>query len=86
VYRVDADGPKVVERREATPEENAALDAAAQEVVGRLAEMGLCAEIVSQRLNRRKVDLIPEPEWADPPRRGSPNSLPQSSNAWVTSD
>ena len=26
------------------------------------------AEIVSQRLNRRKIDLIPEPEWADPPK------------------
>ena len=26
------------------------------------------AEIVSQRLNRRKVDVIPEPEWSDPPK------------------
>ena len=26
------------------------------------------AEIVSDRLNRRKIDLIPEPEWADPPK------------------
>ena len=23
---------------------------------------------MSQRLNRRKIDLIPEPEWADPPK------------------
>ena len=29
---------------------------------------GVRAEIVSQRLNRRKIDLIPEPEWADPPK------------------
>ena len=37
-------------------------------MVARLAEKGLRAEIVSQRLNRRKIDLIPEPEWADPPK------------------
>src|SRR5438034_709723 len=68
VYRVDADGPKLVQRRQATPEEDASLDAAAAEVVARLAEKGLHTEIVSQRLNRRKIDLIPEPEWADPPK------------------
>ena len=68
VFRVDADGPQLIERRQATPEEEAALDEAAAEVVARLAEKGLRAEIVSQRLNRRKVDLIPEPEWADPPK------------------
>ncbi|MGZ8613039.1 MAG: glycosyl hydrolase family 65 protein, partial [Actinomycetota bacterium] len=33
-----------------------------------LAERGLHAEVVSQRLNRRKIDVIPEPEWADPPK------------------
>ena len=32
------------------------------------AARGLRAEIVSQRLNRRKIDLIPEPDWADPPK------------------
>jgi Glycosyl hydrolase family 65 central catalytic domain/Glycosyl hydrolase family 65, C-terminal domain len=68
VYRVDADGPTLVERRQATPEEDSSLDAAAAEVVARLAEKGLRAEIVSQRLNRRKIDLIPEPEWTDPPK------------------
>jgi len=68
VFRVDGDGPKLVERRQATPEEDKALDAAATELVARLAEKGLRAEIVSQRLNRRKVDLIPGPEWADPPK------------------
>jgi trehalose/maltose hydrolase-like predicted phosphorylase len=68
VYRVDAAGPTLVERRQATPEEDASLDAAAAEVVARMADRGLRAEIVSQRLNRRKIDLIPEPEWADPPK------------------
>jgi trehalose/maltose hydrolase-like predicted phosphorylase len=68
VFRVDAEGPQLIERRMATPAEDAALDAAAAELVARLAEKGLRAEIVSQRLNRRKIDLIPEPEWADPPK------------------
>jgi trehalose/maltose hydrolase-like predicted phosphorylase len=68
VFRVDAEGPHLIERRQATPGEDAALDGAAAEVVARLAEKGLRAEIVSQRLNRRKIDLIPEPEWADPPK------------------
>src|SRR5207244_4366820 len=68
VFRVDAEGPQLVERRQATPSEDSALDAAAAELVARLAEKGLRAEIVSQRLNRRKIDLIPEAEWADPPK------------------
>jgi hypothetical protein len=68
VFRVDENGPELIHRRQATAEEEAALDAAATEVVARLAERGVRAEIVSQRLNRRKVDLIPEPEWADPPK------------------
>ncbi len=28
----------------------------------------MAAEVVSQRLNRRKIDLIPLAEWADPPK------------------
>ena len=50
------------------PEEDAALSRAAQLTVERLQARGLRAEIVSERLNRRKIDLIPEPEWADPPK------------------
>ncbi len=34
----------------------------------RLARRGVGARIVSQRLNRRKIDLLPGPEWADPPK------------------
>ena len=33
-----------------------------------LGRHGLTAEVVSRRLNRRKIDLIPEREWADPPK------------------
>jgi hypothetical protein len=68
VFRVDPRGPLVVERREATAAEDAALTRAADLTVEKLAQRGLRAEIVSQRLNRRKIDLIPEPEWADPPK------------------
>ncbi len=68
IFVADESGVHLVERRIATPQEDAALDAAAARMVEALAARGLRAEIVSQRLNRRKVDLIPEPEWVDPPK------------------
>ena len=68
VFRVDRGGPQLVNRRTATAEEDAALSRAAQLTVERLAMRGLAARIVSERLNRRKIDLIPEPDWADPPK------------------
>ncbi len=68
VFVAEKDGLRLVARRDATPAEDDALDAAAENTVERLAERGLRAEIVSQRLNRRKIDLIPEPQWADPPK------------------
>ena len=68
VFSVDHQGPRLKFRRTATPEEDAALSRAAQMTVERLAARSLEARIVSERLNRRKIDLIPEPEWADPPK------------------
>ena len=68
VFVVDETGPHLKHRRRATPDEDAALDAAAELTVRRLAERGLSAEIVSRRLNRRKIDLIPLPEWSEPPK------------------
>jgi trehalose/maltose hydrolase-like predicted phosphorylase len=68
IFVVDEGGPRLVERRTATPAEDRALDAAATRTVEMLAARGLRAEIVSQRLNRRKIDLIPEPAWRDPPK------------------
>src|SRR6266540_1241239 len=68
VFLAGRDAPELIERREATPAEDEALDAAAGATVAALAARGLPAEIVSKRLNRRKIDLIPEPEWADPPK------------------
>jgi trehalose/maltose hydrolase-like predicted phosphorylase/hydroxymethylpyrimidine pyrophosphatase-like HAD family hydrolase len=68
VFAVDESGPRLVERRIATRAEEEALDAAAAATVASLAAHGLRAETVSRRLNRRKIDLIPEPEWAEPPK------------------
>jgi trehalose/maltose hydrolase-like predicted phosphorylase len=68
VFVADEDGVHLRYRREATPAEDAALDAAAEATVAALAARGLRAELVSQRLNRRKIDVIPEPEWVDPPK------------------
>jgi len=68
VFAVGRDGPSLLWRRAATSEEDAALDRAAAATVAALARRGLVAEVVSERLNRRKIDLIPEPAWADPPK------------------
>ncbi|HZQ03801.1 MAG TPA: glycosyl hydrolase family 65 protein [Gaiellaceae bacterium] len=68
VFRADGDGLRLVDRRQATAAEDAALDAAAAATVEALAQCGVRAAVVSQRLNRRKIDLIPEPEWQDPPK------------------
>jgi trehalose/maltose hydrolase-like predicted phosphorylase len=68
VFEVGPRGPRFVWQRVARPEEEQALDRAARLTVVGLAERGLSTEIVSQRLNRRKIDLIPVPDWADPPK------------------
>ena len=68
LFEVDGDGPRLLARREATPGEDAALTLAAERTVELLGSRGLEARIVSQRLNRRKIDLIPLPAWSDPPK------------------
>ena len=68
VFRVDRQGPQLVYRRTASAEEDAGLSRAAELTVRRLAARGLVARIVSQRLNRREIDLIPERDWGDPPK------------------
>ncbi|HEY5013849.1 MAG TPA: hypothetical protein VIK61_14255, partial [Acidimicrobiia bacterium] len=68
LFEVGVDGPRLLARREATSEEDMALTRAAEQIVSRLAARGLETRIVSQRLNRRKIDLIPLPEWVDPPK------------------
>jgi hypothetical protein len=68
VFSVDESGAHLVHRRSASPEEDRLLSAAAELTVERLAGRGLAVEVVAQRLNRRKIDLIPLPAWADPPK------------------
>ena len=70
VYAHEADGTRsLLWGREASSEEDAALDRAADTVRNRLAaDHGIEIDIIRNRLNRRKLDLIPTPEWADPPK------------------
>jgi trehalose/maltose hydrolase-like predicted phosphorylase/phosphoglycolate phosphatase-like HAD superfamily hydrolase len=68
IFLVDAEGPHLIDRYTATDAENEALDAAAHGLVRRLRRRGVTAEVVSSRPNRRKIDVIPGPEWADPPK------------------
>lgn len=70
VFGFDRRGePVLLWRRVATAAEDQALDRIAAEVKARLERLtGLSIEVVSNRLNRRKIDLIPEPAWRDPPK------------------
>jgi trehalose/maltose hydrolase-like predicted phosphorylase len=68
VYRVNQNGVELTARLTASETQELALDRAAALTVQRLGACGLEARIVSQRLNRRKIDLIPTREWADPPK------------------
>ncbi|MGC4113185.1 MAG: universal stress protein [Myxococcales bacterium] len=70
VYGFDGRGKPVPRfRRTASPEEEARLTAAVEAVRDQLRDRaGIEARIVYDRLNRRKIDLIPLPEWADPPK------------------
>lgn len=72
VYAYDGDGDGELERlwlRTATAAEEAALDRVANGVRDRLAtEHGVDVGIIRARLNRRKIDLVPTPEWAAPPK------------------
>ncbi|HZU06289.1 MAG TPA: glycosyl hydrolase family 65 protein [Chloroflexota bacterium] len=70
VYGFRPDGTPVCRyRRLATAAEERALTVIAEAVRDQLvAQTGLEIRIVYDRLNRRKIDLIPVPEWADPPK------------------
>jgi trehalose/maltose hydrolase-like predicted phosphorylase len=70
VWGFDAAGRRVLlHRRVATPEEERRLTAAADAVRAALvARTGLDIRVIYDRLNRRKIDLIPLAEWADPPK------------------
>jgi trehalose/maltose hydrolase-like predicted phosphorylase len=68
VFEVGPGGPVIRMHRSAAAAEERALDDAARDVASALSRRGLRVRVISDRLNRRKVDLIPEPGWEDPPK------------------
>ena len=70
VYGFDSEGrPVRLWAREATCAENTMMDQAvtmAQRVLRE--QYGLATRIISDRMNRRKLDIMPFPEWEDPPK------------------
>ena len=67
IFDFDPEGrPELIFRRQATHAENRALDLAAIQLHDRIKAQGMRTEITFDRLNRRKVDLIPEPDWTSP--------------------
>ncbi len=70
VFGFDDNGKAVVVyRRIATDEENRKMDAISHELLSIASEKyDLETQVVFDRFNRRKWDIIPLPEWADPPK------------------
>jgi kojibiose phosphorylase len=70
VWRFDRHGIAVRKylRRSSAADEQALTEAAEALRDAITNRTGLDVEIVYDRLNRRKLDLIPEPDWSDPPK------------------
>ena len=68
VYGFDADSrPVLIWKRVATPRENRLLTGIAEAVRQTVERRtGLPIRVIRNRLNRRKIDVIPVPEWANP--------------------
>lgn len=65
----DHSRPVILEKRVATPEEDRLLTSVAETIRSELAaRTGLDFQIIYDRVNRRKIDLIPGEEWRDPPK------------------
>jgi len=77
VFAFDAAGrPLLSWRRQATAEEDRRLTAIAEAASAAIhGRTGLAIDVVLDRLNRRKIDLIPVPEWRDPPKSALPALL-----------
>lgn len=71
----DSGDPQRIYLRTATDAENVALDRAARALQDELGQAGVHSEIVFDRLNRRKVDLIPTERWRDPKKSEFPELL-----------
>ncbi len=70
VYGFNGAGEPVrIRGREASDEENRKMDRVSVELEKEFKEKyGLDVAIIYDRFNRRKLDIIPMPEWADPPK------------------
>ncbi len=68
VYECDAAGVHLLHRRQASAAEESALDEAARRTAAALVAQGLTPAPITARFNRRKVDLLPLPDWEDPPK------------------
>jgi len=70
VFGFDQDSNQIpLHIRAASTEENNQLTRIAERVRDEIQRRsGVKIEIVYDRVNRRKIDLIPEPEWVDPPK------------------
>jgi kojibiose phosphorylase len=69
VYGFDADSSAVLLwNRLASPEEDLLLTEVARTFQAELGRRGLETLLIADRLNRRKIDLIPLPEWSAPPK------------------
>lgn len=67
VFNFDERGQAIaLYQRRASTLEDQALDRAVDSLALRLAEWDLQTETIRDRLNRRKLDLLPVPEWRDP--------------------
>ena len=74
VYVVGPSGPRLLERRQATPAEEAQLNAAAEALRAQLHAHGLEVAVVAAGLNRRRIDLASG--WSDAPQT-APDALQQ---------
>ena len=69
VWEYDGEGKRYSRwQRLATETEERQMSAAAEELQRQLLARGMETQIIYKRLNRRKIDLIPLPEWTDPPK------------------
>lgn len=68
LFDVTREGPVLLHRRAEDPRVRKQLDATASDVAEELGRRGLDAAVVANRLNRTKIDLLPDPQWRDPPK------------------
>ena len=68
LWVIGAEGATLLDRRETRAGEDAALDRAAAAAETELRTRGLVLGPTERRFNRRKLDLLPGPDWVDPPK------------------